>query len=179
MVKIDQEKNVHFEDGSSLGAENVVLTAGNTNIVAKSPIEYNSAKTIYFCSKVTPLKGSYIHLYPRDDIINNIAIPTRISSLYSKNGDHLYSVTVMNNDMSKIDLIDSIQRKLSDYYGGVKSDYEYLKYLEIKKGTLKQMPGYFYDSVKNENGIIYSGESQVNGSIEGAVISGIEAANLI
>ena len=85
----------------------------------------------------------------------------------------------MNNDMSKIDLIDSIQRKLSDYYGGVKSDYEYLKYLEIKKGTLKQMPGYFYDSVKNENGIIYSGESQVNGSIEGAVISGIEAANLI
>ena len=54
-----------------------------------------------------------------------------------------------------------------------------LKYLEIKKGTLKQMPGYFYDSVKNENGIIYSGESQVNGSIEGAVISGIEAANLI
>ena len=179
VVKIDQEKNVHFEDGSSLGAKNVVLTGGTTNISAESPKEYNSAKTIYFCSKVTPLKGNYIHLYPRDDIINNIAIPTRISSLYSKNGDHLYSVTVMNNDMSKIDLIDSIQRKLSDYYGGVKSDYEYLKYLEIKKGTLKQMPGYFYDSVKNENGIIYPGESQVNGSIEGAVISGIEAANLI
>tara|TARA_B100001564_G_scaffold126592_1_gene105706 strand:+ start:605 stop:1822 length:1218 start_codon:yes stop_codon:yes gene_type:complete len=179
VVKIDQEKNVHFEDGSSLGAKNVVLTGGTTNISAESPKEYNSAKTIYFCSKVTPLKGNYIHLYPCDEIINNIAIPTSISSVYSKNGDHLYSVTVMNNDMSKIDLIDSIQGKLSDYYGGVKSDYEYLKYLEIKKGTLKQMPGYFYDSVKNENGIIYSGESQVNGSIEGAVISGIEAANLI
>jgi len=27
--------------------------------------------------------------------------------------------------------------------------------------------------------MIFSGESQVNGSIEGAVISGIEAANLI
>ena len=88
-------------------------------------------------------------------------------------------MNVIDNGMSKIDLIDSIQRKLSDYYGGVKGDYEYLKYLEIKKGTLKQMPGHFDGSVINENGIIYSGESQINGSIEGAVISGIEAANLI
>ena len=116
---------------------------------------------------------------PCDEIINNIAIPTSISSLYSNNGNHLFSVTVIDNDMSKIDLINGIQRKLSDYYGGEKGDYEYLKYLEIKKGTLRQMPGYFDYPVKNKNGIIYSGESQVNGSIEGAVISGIEAANLI
>ena len=179
VTKIDQEKNVYFEDGSSLSTENVVLTGGNTNILDESPKKYNSAKTIYLCSKVSPLKGEYIHLYPCDEIINNIAIPTSISSLYSKSGDHLFSVTVIDNGMSKIDLIDSIQRKLSDYYGGAKGDYEYLKYLEIKKGTLKQMPGHFDGSVTNENGIIYSGESQINGSIEGAVISGIEAANLI
>ena len=179
VVKIDQERNVYFEDGSSLSAENVILTGGNTNIATGPSKEYNSAKTIYLCSKVTPSKMEYIHLYPCDEVINNIAIPTGISSSYSKSGDHLFSVTVIDNGMSKIDLINSVQGKLADYYGGVKSDYEYLKYLEIEKGTLKQMPGYFNGLVTNDNGMIFSGESQVNGSIEGAVISGIEAANLI
>ncbi len=179
VVKVGKEKDVYFEDGSSLKADNLILTGESTGIVTGTVHQYNTTKTLYLSSKITPLKGKYIHLFPHDDIINNIAVPTSISSSYSKNGEHLFSVTVLDNDMSKLDLIDIVQRKLAVYYGGEKSDYRSLKYLEIKKGTLKQVPGHFDSSIRNDNGIIFSGESQVNGSIEGAVISGIDSANSI
>ena len=57
-------------------------------------------------------KEEYIHLYPCDDLINNIAIPTGISSSYSENGDHLFSVTVLNDKISEDDLINGVMKRL-------------------------------------------------------------------
>ena len=67
--------------------------------------------------------------------------------------------------------------RLKDYYGGEKVDYKFLKCIGIKKGTLRQLPGYFDHQVSQSGDIIISGEHQTNGSIEGAIISGIEAAS--
>ena len=78
-------------------------------------------------------KEEYIHLYPCDDLINNVAIPTGISSSYSENGDHLFSVTVLKDKISEDDLINGVMKRLKDYYGGEKDDYKFLKCINIKK----------------------------------------------
>ena len=177
VVEIGKQKDIVFNDGQKLLADNIVLTGESRSLVNVPLGQYNSTKTLYLSSRICPEKENYIHLYPCDDLINNVAIPTGISSSYSENGDHLYSVTVLNNKISEVDLIDSIQSRLKVYYGGEKVDYKFLKCIEIKKGTLRQLPGYFDHQVSQSGDIIISGEHQTNGSIEGAIISGIEAAS--
>ena len=177
VVEIGKQKDIVFNDGQKLFADNIVLTGESRNLVNVPLGQYNSTKTLYLSSRICPEKEKYIHLYPCDDLINNVAIPTGISPSYSENGDHLYSVTVLNNKISEVDLIDSIQSRLKDYYGGEKVDYKFLKCIEIKKGTLRQLPGCFDHQTSQSGDMIISGEHQTNGSIEGAIISGIEAAS--
>ena len=42
---------------------------------------------------------------------------------------------------------------------------------------VQNIPGYFEHQTSQNSDVIISGEHQTNGSIEGAIISGIEAAN--
>ena len=177
VVKIGEQKDIVFGDGKKLRTNNIVLTGESRSLVNEPFGQYNSTKTLYLSSRICPEREEYIHLYPCDDLINNVAIPTGISSSYSENGDHLFSVTVLKDKISEDDLIDGVIDRLKDYYGGDKGDYKFLKCIDIKKGTLRQLPGYFdYQTTQNGDSII-TGEHQTNGSIEGAIISGIEAAN--
>ena len=177
VVKIGEQKDIVFEDGKKLRTNNIVLTGESRGLVNEPIGQYNYTKTLYISSRICPEREEYIHLYPCDDLINNVAIPTGISSSYSENGDHLFSVTVLNNKISEDDVIEGVMKRLKGYYGGEKGDYKFLKCIEIKKGTLRQLPGYFEHQTSQNGDVIISGEHQTNGSIEGAIISGIEAAN--
>ena len=108
-------------------ANNIVLTGESRGLVNEPIGQYNYTKTLYISSRICPERKEYIHLYPCDDLINNIAIPTGISSSYSENGDHLFSVTVLNDKISEDDLINGVMKRLKDYYGGEKGDYKFLK----------------------------------------------------
>ena len=177
VVKIGEQKDIVFEDGKKLRTNNIVLTGESRGLVNEPIGEYNYTKTLYISSRIIPERKEYIHLYPCDDLINNIAIPPGVSSSYSENGDHLFSVTVLEHKISKDDLMEGVIKRLKGYYGGEKGDYKFLKCIEINQGTLRQLPGYFEHQTSQSGDIIISGEHQTNGSIEGAIISGIEAAN--
>ena len=177
VVEIGGQKDIVFDDGKKVHANNIVLTGESRGLVNEPFGQYNYTKTLYISSRICPERKEYIHLYPCDDLINNIAIPTGVSSSYSENGDHLFSVTVLNDKISEDDLIEGVMKRLKGYYGGEKGDYKFLKCINIKKGTLRQLPGYFEHQIPQSGDIIISGEHQINGSIEGAIISGIEAAN--
>ena len=179
VVGLEDQKDILFDDGHSLKVEKLVLTGGSTDLSTGSVHGYNAVKTLYFSSKFEPVNGGYIHLYPCDDLVNNIAIPTCISGSYSESGDHLISVTIIGNDLSEIDLINNVQTRLKTYYGGGESDYEFLKYLEIRHGTLRQRVGHFDKPKHAQDNIFIAGEQETNGSIEGAVLSGLNIANFI
>ena len=100
-------------------AKKIILTGNSVNILSPQPIVYNSIKTIYFSSKIKPKNGRYIHLFPNDDVINNIAILTMISNHYSQNSDHLFSVSIFSEDKLKSTDINYVQNKLPEFYGGV------------------------------------------------------------
>jgi len=179
VVKLDKDRNIMFDDGGSVLAENIILTGDSSCLMTNSSYEYNMVKTLYYSSRIEPAKGDYIHLFPCDDLINNIAVPTSISSSYTRNSDHLISVTILDNALPEVDLIKEVQNRLMNYYGGGRGDLEFLKYLEIKKGTLSQLVGQFNRPRSVQDNIFIAGEQDTNGSIEGAVLSGLNVANLI
>lgn len=179
VIGMDKEKKIMLDDGGSVLAGNMVLTGDSGCLVTNLSYEYNMVKTLYFSSRIEPAKGDYIHLFPCDDLINNIAVPTSISSAYTRNSDHLISVTILDNDLPEVDLIKDVQNRLMNYYGGDRGDFEFLKYLEIKKGTLSQLVGQFNRPRSVQDNIFIAGELDTNGSIEGAVLSGLNVARLI
>ena len=171
-VKLIDDQVIHFNK--------LVLTGESSNLLLKSSEQYHKTDTIFFSTNTKINNGDYIHLFPDDTVINNIAFPTEIGCKYSQNNDTLISISLKNHDYKKLDLISGIQAKLSSYFGGPKSHYEYLKYMSIKKATLKQPSGYFQKNRTLRNGNIFlAGEKYQNGSIEGAVTSGQKILDLI
>ena len=174
VVNIDDNKNVTLDDGIIIKGNRLILSGDSTNLVDGENGEYNAAKTMYFSTQNDILNGEYIHLYPKDNIINNVAIPTYLSESYSKNSDHLISLTILESETGETEMVKDIQGRLSKYYGGGPNSYEFLRSINIKTGTLRQPKGHFNRSQKNSEDNIYMiGEKVTNGSIEGAVVAGL------
>jgi len=132
-----------FDDGDIIKGENIVLTGESSTLAENIKYEYNSVNTIYFATENEIENGDYIHLFPEDDLINNIAIPSSISSAYSDGLSHLISITILEYDHNDIELIKNIQKRLSNYYGGEPGSFDFLRTLNITKATIKQPVGYF------------------------------------
>ncbi len=177
VINIDDKKNITLDNGTSIRGNRFILSGESTALLDGKKGEYNAVKTMYFSTQNEIINGEYIHLFPEDNIINNIAIPTYISNSYSKNSDHLISVTILESDITETQLVKDLQDRLSQYYGGSPSTYEFLRTINIQRGTLKQPPGHFDRSPKNRKDHIYFiGEKVTNGSIEGAVLAGLNVA---
>lgn len=176
---IDNKNKIYLDSGQTIRFNHLVLTGKSVELVKLFNIEYNFVKTLYFSSKIIIEKGKYIHLFPYDDLINNIAILSSVSGNYTSNSDHLLSVTVLNCKLSQLDLIRLIKPRLSKYFNIDKDAFGFLKLIDIKQATIKQPPGFFDLQNYSDNGAIISGDFTKNGSIEGAVASGIDAAEKI
>ena len=176
-INIDDGKKIIFDDGDIIKGENIILTGESTSLAEKIKYEYNEVNTIYFTTENEIENGDYIHLYPEDDLINNIAIPSSISSAYSNGHSHLISITILEYDCSDLELIKKIRKRLSNYYGGEPGSYDFLRTFSISKATIKQPVGHFERKKIVKNGLIIAGEQATNGSIEGAIISGLNAAD--
>ena len=178
VVNIDDNKNITLDDGIIVKGKKIVLSGDSTTFYQTEKEGFNVVKTMYFATHNEIINGEYIHLYPCDKIINNIAIPTYLSESYTSSPIHLISITILTSDLRGLKLVEYIQGRLSKYYGGNPNNYEFLRSINIKKGTLKQPVGYFDRSLKMSNENIYIiGEKVTNGSIEGAVMSGLNAAD--
>lgn len=176
-INLDDGNKVIFDDGDIIKGENIILTGESTTLAEKIKYEYNEVNTIYFTTENEIENGDYIHLFPEDDLINNIAIPSSISSAYSNGHSHLISITILEYDCSDLELIKKIRKRLSNYYGGEPGSYEFLRTFSISKATIKQPVGHFERKKIVKNGLIIAGEQSTNGSIEGAIISGLNAAD--
>ena len=174
VVNIDDRKNVTLDDGIIIKGNRLILSGDSNDLLNGKKGEYNAVKTMYFSTQNEIINGEYIHLYPKDNIINNIAIPTYLSDSYSKNSEHLISLTILESEASEIEMVKDIKGRLSKYYGGGPNSYEFLRSINIKTGTLRQPKGHFNRSQKNSEDSIYMiGEKVTNGSIEGAVVAGL------
>ena len=170
---------ISLKNGPTMSADYFILTGGSRSLGSYRDPEYNFVKTIYFSSTDEPPYGKYIHLFPQDSLINNVAFPSAISKHYSKNDGHLLSVTVLSKSLKKTELIKNIMQRLSKYFKNGKNCYRFLEYMDIKEATIKQFPKFFKSKNILSDRIVYAGDHTRNGSIEGAVESGIRAVDEI
>jgi len=176
VIRIKDNNTIILDNSKEIKADTIILTGDSHELLGNKPTQYNSVTNLYFSSSVFPEFGSYIHLFPKDKLINNVAFLSSISSNYSPKSKCLISVSILGLHDSK-SLKNIIQKKLSKYFGGSKQEYDLIKSFELKKATIKQPAYYFSNNLLTlKNNIIVAGDHTVNGSIEGAVISGINSA---
>ena len=180
VMRISTNNVVELENSKVIKADNIILTGNSNKLVGCNPINYNAVTNLYFSSENFPENGNYIHLFPKDDIINNIAFLSSISSNYSSSSSCLISVSIFGVHIDNESLRKNIQQKLSNYFGGKDKNYEFHRSYVIQQATIDQPTNYFFHNTSNiKDNIIIAGDHTVNGSIEGAIISGIKAADHI
>ena len=179
LEKIENEKALIFNNGLSIQASNIVLTGGSHEKIGLNPVKYNSVENLYFVSDIDIKNGKYIHLFPKDNIINNIAVLNKISKHYCKSNNLLSISIIGHNSKDKLDIA-LIKKRLSNYFGGNESNYDYVKNFSIKNATIMQRYNFFQsNSQPTPKGIIIAGDHSFYGSIEGAVLSGIKASEKV
>jgi hypothetical protein len=179
LMKVTDKKILSFSNHIDIKADNIVFTGDSEQIIGKKSAEYNSVSNLYFVTDIDIVNGKYIHLFPKDDLINNIAILNKISPSYC-GSNNLLSISILG-DYKRLDLpINTIKKRLSNYFGGLESNYDLVKRFDLKKATIIQKKDFFKQrNTFLDAGIILAGERVVNGSIEGAVCSGLNASNYI
>ena len=179
LERIEDGKALIFNNGLSLQASNIVLTGGSHEKIGLNPVKYNSVENLYFVSDIDIKNGKYIHLFPKDNIINNIAVLNKISKHYCKSNNLLSISIIGHNSKDKLDIA-LIKKRLSNYFGGNESNYDYVKNFSIKNATIMQSNNFFQsNSQLTHEGFIIAGDHSFYGSIEGAVLSGIKASEKV
>ncbi|MFL2993991.1 MAG: FAD-dependent oxidoreductase [Candidatus Neomarinimicrobiota bacterium] len=176
LEKIEDGKALIFNNGLCLQASNIVLTGGSHEKIGLNPVKYNSVENLYFVSDIDIKNGKYIHLFPKDSIINNIAVLNKISKHYCKSNNLLSISIIGRNSKDKLDIA-LIKKRLSNYFGGNESNYDYVRNFSIKNATIMQGNNFYQsNSQPAPKGFIIAGDHSFYGSIEGAVLSGIKAS---
>ena len=177
---IKSNNKIILDNEDEIIADSIVITASSHELTGDKPVYFNPVVNLYFSSQIIPENGQYIYLFPKDDLINNIAILSSVSPNYSSSPSNcLMSVSILA-DMFDKTLIENVKKKLANYFGGNKNSYDCLRSFLIKKATIKQYNNFFSgNSVNIYDNIVVTGQHKVNGSIEGAVISGIQASDHI
>ena len=172
--KILPGNKLELSNGSTIVFNSLILTNESCALAGQPSINYNSVSTAYISTNRSFKDSRYIHLFPQDDLINNIAFVSSVSPNYAPKDKTLLSISILGkNEIIGIDK--KLKQKMVFYFGGDISDYTVEKTINTKKATLNQLPGFYENKIKQEGNVIFAGDHMFNGSIEGAAISGIKA----
>ena len=172
--KILPGNKLELSNGSTIVFNSLILTNESCALAGQPSINYNSVSTAYISSNRSFKDSRYIHLFPQDDLINNIAFVSSVSPNYAPKDKTLLSISILGKN-EIIDIDKKLKQKMVFYFGGDISDYTVEKTINTKKATLNQLPGFYENKIKQEGNVIFAGDHMFNGSIEGAAISGIKA----
>ena len=174
VIKILPKNNLQLNNGDIISFKKLVLTNESCGLVNQYDIKYNSVTTVYVSTELSFRDSRYIHLFPQDELINNVAFVSSVSPGYAPLNKTLISISIIVKGQ-QVELEQTIKQKMSAYFGGVSSDYTIEKIMKTKKATINQPSGFFQPKTTAVDSIILAGDHVTNASIEGAVISGIKA----
>ena len=158
----------------------IVATEASTLIpnLRGQDTKWKSCDTLYFETKTRNIDTPLIGLLPdSDSLINNIFYHTSLETT-SKGKDQLLSVTIVeNHNLSKEQLILRIQKELKEHCGIASC--RFLKRYTIPM-ALPDLKNIQYEISPSEtqltSHIFLAGDTQLNGSLNAAMISGESAA---
>lgn len=186
VIAVDRN-SVRLNGGEVLsGSEVVVACEGPAaaRLLNHTPPKSHGVRCLYFAANSSPINEPILVLNGEGSgPINNLCVPTELDPSLSPDGRSLVSVTVLEaNDESKSNLQIEVRNQLRQWYGNGVDSWEHLKTYEIAHALPSQSPAFRSHSgnaIRTADGMIQCGDYLASASIEGALISGREAAEMI
>ncbi len=180
-VKSIEDGKIILENGIELKSDFTIIATEASNLIANlknQDVQWKSCDTLYFETNTRTINKPLIGLVADDDVlINNIFYHSSISSK-STGEKELLSVTVIKeHGLSQEALKIRVQKELQ-HYCGIDS-YTFIKHYEIPQ-ALPKLDNLHYEMLPSETkltkSIFLAGDTQLNGSLNAAMISGERAA---
>jgi phytoene dehydrogenase-like protein len=186
-VKHIAENGVELVNGNFLESRFVVVATNaiDANCILGEkivPVECTHVSTLYFSADKAPLSKPVVILNgDGDNLVNHVFVPSLLQPDYAPKGKHLVAVNVVKtHDLDDDELVVKCLTELSEWFGLKVMSWEHLKTYHIKyampfKPILDEVR--FFSKVRD--GIYACGDGLSVGSMESALRSGRETADII
>ncbi|SIQ63533.1 NAD(P)/FAD-dependent oxidoreductase [Maribacter ulvicola] len=175
------DRKILLANGQELESEFIIIATEASSLIhnlKNQAIEWQHCDTLYFETESRAIKKPLIGLIPEPNaIINNIFYHTSLQTSVN-DGKQLLSVTVVDNKgLSGEELKAQVQKELTELCGITSSTF--IKHYSIPK-SLPKLSELHYEISPSETRltetIFLSGDVQLNGSLNAAMIAGEKAA---
>jgi hypothetical protein len=175
------DSEIILDDTTILESHFTIIATESSDLISDSKVqstEWKSCYTLYFVTKSRIINKRLIGLVPKEGaLINNIFYPTSLHSSL-KLTEELLSVTVIDKqNLENKALIEKVKIELNELCGI--DVVRFIKYYSIPK-ALPKLSNLKYEVLPSKTGLTRSlflaGDTQLNGSLNAAMISGERAA---
>jgi phytoene dehydrogenase-like protein len=186
-VRSAAAREVELEGGGSVRASAVVVAAAGPearHLTGLSDVPgYRRALCLYFAAELPPVQEGILVLDGEGrGPISNLAVMSRISADYAPPGRDLISATVLEDAIDRPGLRDEAMHQLREWFGAQVDGWEEVASYSIDVGLPDQsLPagGVRARPGRTDGGVFVCGDHRVHGSIEGAIVSGLETADAV
>ena len=175
---------VTFADGSSTSSQTIIVatdaaTASNLTQSFEAP-QFCGSTCLYFVTTKELIREPMIITNAGEGIIDTICCLTNVTQSYSS--QHLISVNINKiiSGISHEEIVKSITLELSSWFPEI--NFEFVKLYEIPDALPKHTPSEF-NRMRNipqgENGVYFCGDYLYGASVNDAIKSGLETAQIL
>ncbi|MGD8439615.1 MAG: NAD(P)/FAD-dependent oxidoreductase [Holophagae bacterium] len=176
---------VHLAGGERLVADAVVVATDADSAVRLvdgiAPIEWRGVTCLYFAADQPPLTGPKLVLNGDDGAgpVNNLVVMSEVAPDTAPDGRALISVTVVGTP-NHATLEADVRRQLEGWFGAPVSRWRHLRTYAIERALPDQRPPRpDRPSPRLGRGLYVCGDHRADGSINGAMASGRDAARAV
>jgi phytoene dehydrogenase-like protein len=182
-----QPGKIMLESGESLLGDTIVVAADATTaarlipgLVIKEP-DWRAVTGVYFAAGKSPLREAIIALNGTGrGLVNNVCVLSDVAPDYAPPGQALVSISVLGTPATP-DIAKQIIAELEPWFGPEVRGWRHLRTERIKRALPEQPPvvGPRGQCFREIDGVFCCGDHLSSASIEGALISGLRAADAI
>ncbi len=179
---------VTLDSGEEIATAHIVVAVDGPSAAKLVPDlglvpAYVSATNIYFAAEKAPMTEPILLLNGDEPgPVNNLVVPSAISPAYAPAGSALISATVLGQWHGEDDTDSAVRTQLRNWFGTEVDGWRHLRTYAIKQALPDQtppMPKRVEQSERQTQQIFFCGDYLENGSINGALLSGRQAAEAI
>ena len=176
---------VRLESGETISGRAVVLATDAFAAARLMPAldaarkDWRSVTCLYFAAESSPLNEAIIALNGTGEgLVNNVCVLSDVCGDYAPRGKALISVSVLGTP-DTADLETRVLSELGAWFGGQTRNWRHLRTEKIARALPVHAAGIRPTRVVEKGGVVACGDYFSNASIEGAIISGQQAADAI
>lgn len=186
-VSVVGKAAVTLENGTEMAAAKVVIATdahtAATLLQREPPRPDRRVQCLYYAADRAPVREPILVLNGEDNgPINNLAVLSHVAPDYAPAGRHLISISVLSGGGKDSDSLSAeVISQARDWYGDQVNDWELLASYDIPHALPDQLAGAEVGVGRGEvqDDIIVCGDHSGNASIQSAMESGTDAANIV